>query len=516
MGEEARVAGYDQQPVANVSAPSAVNGSAIPEPMAPAQPEVAVLSSASGEDSYSVNTSSPSLPWALFPASNDTTIPVPTASAAEIQCYLSDVNRSADARLDTVLSCLPTWDGLSCWPRTPPAHTSSIPCFATLNGVHYDTTQNASRFCSAAGIWASKSDYSHCVPLFEVERPIDGTTLYYIGYGMSLCALSIALWIFIYYKELRCLRNTIHVNLMVTYFLISITWMTTATLQSVPSPAYHKSACFMYVVLTYLMGTNFFWMFVEGLYLFILVVKTFSVEMVRVHVYAAIGWGIPLVVVSVWAVTKAYLSPNHNDPNLSGGMCIWQLKDIYDCIFIGPVILVLLTNIFFLSHIMWVLITKLRAATSVESQQYRKAAKALLVLIPLLGVSYILVIWTPQHKTARVIFTYLQITLLSTQGFTVAVLYCFLNGEVRNSVRHHLERWKTMRALRRGSDRCRQALGYGRVQKPLAMQRGSCVSFTTTTTTTCLPSTGSRFTSQQSKRPSNGSYAQLPFTDNPV
>ncbi|KAH8009443.1 hypothetical protein HPB51_017433 [Rhipicephalus microplus] len=88
--------------------------------------------------------------------------------------------------------------------------------------------------------------------------------------------------------------------------------------------------------------------------------------------------------------------------------------------------------------------------------------------------------------------------------------------QVRNSVRHHLERWKTMRALRRGSDRCRQALGYGRAHKPLATQRGSCVSFTTSTTTSCLPSTGSRFPSQQNKRPSNGSYAQLPFTDNPV
>ncbi|KAM7303014.1 hypothetical protein ISCGN_018522 [Ixodes scapularis] len=181
----------------------------------------------------------------------------------------------------------------------------------------------------------------------------------------------------------------------------------------------------MYVVLTYLMGTNFFWMFVEGLYLFILVVKTFSIELVRMHVYAFIGWGIPAVVVTIWAVTKAYLSPNHNDPNLSDGMCVWQLKDIYDCVFIVPVILVLLTNIFFLSQIMWVLITKLRAATSVESQQYRKAAKALLVLIPLLGVSYILVIWTPQHKTAKVIFTYVQITLFSTQDQLVfAVSLC--------------------------------------------------------------------------------------------
>ncbi|XP_042149737.1 diuretic hormone receptor [Ixodes scapularis] len=437
----------------------------------------------------------------------------PTVSAAELQCLQADGNGTSDPRLGGLVTCMPAWDGLSCWPRTPGESVALVSCFSSLNGLDYDTSQNASRLCSSNGSWAERSDYSNCIPVYEVERPIDGTTIYYIGYGMSLCALTIALWIFLYYKDLRCLRNTIHVNLMVTYFLISITWITTATLQSIPSPVYHKSACFMYVVLTYLMGTNFFWMFVEGLYLFILVVKTFSIELVRMHVYAFIGWGIPAVVVTIWAVTKAYLSPNHNDPNLSDGMCVWQLKDIYDCVFIVPVILVLLTNIFFLSQIMWVLITKLRAATSVESQQYRKAAKALLVLIPLLGVSYILVIWTPQHKTAKVIFTYVQITLFSTQGFTVAVLYCFLNGEVRNSVRHHLERWKTMRALRRG-DHGRHSGGYRYgSHKPSALQRGSCISFTTTTTS-CIGN--SRFPTSQSKRPSNGSYAHLPFRDDNV
>ncbi|GFT58434.1 diuretic hormone receptor [Trichonephila clavipes] len=60
-----------------------------------------------------------------------------------------------------------------------------------------------------------------------------------------------------------------------------------------------------------------------------------------------------------------------------------------------------------------------------------KAAKALLVLIPLLGTTYVLVIVTPSHRTARVVFSYLQAVLLSTQGFTVAILYCFLNGETQ-------------------------------------------------------------------------------------
>ena len=50
-------------------------------------------------------------------------------------------------------------------------------------------------------------------------------------------------------------------------------------------------SCYLYVMFTYLMATNFFWMFVEGLYLHILVVKTFSIEFVQTYNYYVIGWG---------------------------------------------------------------------------------------------------------------------------------------------------------------------------------------------------------------------------------
>ncbi|KAK8784241.1 hypothetical protein V5799_009394 [Amblyomma americanum] len=371
--------------------------------------------------------------------------------------------------------------------------------------------ENVTRQCWQNGSWAIRSDYSNCRPILEgatADTQVDETLLYYIGYGLSLCALTLALWIFFYFKDLSCLRNTIHVNLMVTYFLISITWIITATLQSVPLPNFQRAACGLYIVLTYLMGTNFFWMFVEGLYLYILVVKTFSVEVVRIHVYAFIGWGLPAIITAVWATTKSYLSTRHNDLNISDSICFWQMKDLYDCIFIVPVIGVLLTNMFFLGEIMWVLITKLRAANTVESRQYRKAAKALLVLLPLLGVTYILLIWTPTHKTARVIFTYLQITLLSTQGFNVAVLYCFLNGEVRKSVRHHLERWKTARALKRGGRRRSSTSRFGDVRVTTS-KRGSCGSFATTTTS--LGNT--RLYSATGKRFSNTSYGPVGMKD---
>ncbi|KAG8174466.1 hypothetical protein JTE90_021767 [Oedothorax gibbosus] len=219
---------------------------------------------------------------------------------------------------------------------------------------------------------------------------------------------------------------------MFTYLLLDITWICTAKLQSSHHYVSKKISCFLSIFLTYLMGTNFFWMFVEGLYLFILVVKTFTVDNIKIHAYLAVGWVIPAIIALTWAAVKYYFNNTIHDIYEPEG-CPWQRRDYYDYIFICPVILVLLVNIIFLSKIMWVLITKLRATNTIESEQYRKAAKALLVLIPLLGVTYILVIATPSHRTGEVVFTFLQASLLSIQGFIVAVLYCFLNGEVMMS-----------------------------------------------------------------------------------
>ena len=63
-----------------------------------------------------------------------------------------------------------------------------------------------------------------------------------------------------------------------------------------------------------------------------------------------------------------------------------------------------------------VLITKLRSANTVETRQYRKASKALLVLIPLLGTTYLIVIYGPEDESVgRQIFSVTRSLLLSTQ-----------------------------------------------------------------------------------------------------
>ncbi|XP_073978597.1 diuretic hormone receptor-like isoform X2 [Rhodnius prolixus] len=349
--------------------------------------------------------------------------------------------------------CPRSWDGILCWPPSPSATIVYLPCFEELHGIKYDTSQNASRWCLWNGSWANYSDYDSCshlqIPPFAADPGLVVVTMIYlIGYGISLIALCVAVAILIYYKDLRCLRNTIHTNLMCTYILAAFMWILNFTLQM--SMDTDMVSCIILVILLYYFHlTNFFWMFVEGLYLYMLVVETFNRENIKLRAYLAIGWGSPVAVVFIWAISRSFIGDESNSESKSNVQrgCAWMSPNSSDWINQAPAIIVLAVNLIFLVMIMWVLITKLRSANNVETQQYRKAAKALLVLIPLLGITYILFIVGPTEGQYAVIYSYIRALLLSTQGLTVALFYCFLNTDVQNTVRHHLSRWREARDI---------------------------------------------------------------------
>ncbi|XP_076365759.1 diuretic hormone receptor-like [Tachypleus tridentatus] len=310
-------------------------------------------------------------------------------SWSALSCSLQSFQTYSTSKNGEPIRCNVTWDGLSCWPSVPAGFAAEISCFPELKGIRYNTSENATRLCYENGTWANRSDYSKCNPLISEDtflevRPTNWSQnvfsrlqtmccgmsrklqkIYYIGYGISLLASLVALTIFVYFKDLRCLRNIIHTNLIVTFILLDMTWIITANFQLLPNHtvAGTRAACVLVIFLTYLLGTNFFWMFVEGLYLYVLVVKTFSFEIFKVQIYAFVGWGLPAIVVLIWALSKVYFSPLPSDTFLLV-RCPWQIRDSYDYIFIVPVIVVLLINVFFLGQIMWVLITKLRAVRS--------------------------------------------------------------------------------------------------------------------------------------------------------
>ncbi|XP_077270339.1 diuretic hormone 44 receptor 1 isoform X3 [Temnothorax americanus] len=385
-------------------------------------------------------------------------------SAEQLKCIEREYQERENQKQEQQ-ECEVSWDTILCWPRTLSGTLATIPCFDELNGIPYDNTQNASRWCWPNGTWDTYSNYSMCrdVRLSTIELGVEITTaLYFIGYSLSLFTLIMAVCIFIYYKELRCLRNNIHTNLMFTYILADLTWILTTVMQ-VSMQTDIPTCVILFSLLHYFHLTNFFWMFVEGLYLYLLVVKTFTGDNIKLKLCLVIGWGVPVLVIAMWGIAKSL------DQKV-------------------------------MSHVMTqanqVLITKLWSSNNVETQQYRKASKALLVLIPLLGVTYVLVIAGPTEGQVANAFSYARAILLSSQGFFVALFYCFLNTEVQNTVRHYFARWSTTRNLgtrrryyNNWSPRSRtESIRLCQPSNPYR-KRESTVSETTTTTVIGLTST---------------------------
>ncbi|XP_063697446.1 diuretic hormone receptor-like [Culicoides brevitarsis] len=280
------------------------------------------------------------------------------------------------------------------------------------------------------------------------------TVIYYIGYTISLLALLLAVVVFITFKDLRCLRNTIHANLFVTYIMSSFLWILALSLHMVTHVG--PVVCiFIAILLQYFTLTNFCWMLVEGLYLYMLVVETFSGDNLRFGMYAFIGWGCPAIFVLCWTIARAVVGDDSIEGAFSGKKleleCSWIREKQIDWIIHGPALAVLAINFVFLIRIMWVvykvLITKLRSANTAETRQYRKASKALLVLIPLLGITYLVLLTGPQDGVLRYIFDVCRPLLLSTQGFSVSLFFCFLNSEVRQALRHKFVRWRDERNI---------------------------------------------------------------------
>ncbi|KAG8014235.1 Corticotropin-releasing factor receptor 2 [Nibea albiflora] len=92
-------------------------------------------------------------------------------------------------------------------------------------------------------------------------------------------------------------------------------------------------------------------------------------------------------------------------------------------------------NFVFLFNIVRILMTKLRASTTSETIQYRKAVKATLVLLPLLGITYMLFFVNPgEDDISQIVFIYFNSFLQSFQ--------------VRSAVRKRWHRWQDNHALR--------------------------------------------------------------------
>ncbi|KAG6443185.1 hypothetical protein O3G_MSEX002721 [Manduca sexta] len=393
--------------------------------------------------------------------------------------------------------CNATYDGYLCWPPTQAGAVVEQNCPTERLS---DTSSHAFRKCSEEGLWVGRrpnetspfgwTNFTPCFPV-EVQHLLnlvydndDQSTqtkfdiasstrlMEIIGFSISLIAICVSL---IIYTQYRCLRNTrtrVHCSLFSAMLLQVIIRLIlygdqalVRSYQEISGKSVKQGIDNMpylcessYISLEYATSVMFTWMLIEGLYLHQVVTTNFLRGEIHFKYYYIIGWGLPVVFTSAWATLTAI-----NYGQRKNRIECWYGYNFHRLYWIlqAPRLGVILINFVFLINIMRVLIVKLRHTTTSELVRVRKAVRAALVLLPLLGITNILSMvegYATSHGIVVFqIWSYVTHFLRSFQGFFIAVIYCFLNEEVKQAVKKHYRNYMAMRSDARRQQRTARA-----------------------------------------------------------
>lgn len=362
---------------------------------------------------------------------------------AQFECYQKIMKDTNHNKTDGSM-CKRTWDGWLCWEYMEPGVTSAQHCPNYFDD--FDTSEVATKICTNSGHWfvhpesnRTWSNYTDC-RLKSNDHKKTALNLYYltlIGHGLSLISLFTSLGIFFYFKSLSCQRITLHKNLFFSFVLnsvITIIFFTCVANNQEVTEANPVSCKVSVFIHHYLLGCNYFWMLCEGIYLHTLIVVAVFAEKQHLMWYYLLGWGFPLIPAFIHAISRSYY---YNDN------CWISSNTSLLYIIHGPICAALLVNLFFLLNIVRVLITKLKVTHQAESSVYMRAVRATLILVPLLGIQYLLLPYKPDGRLASEIFIHTTNILMHYQGLLVATIFCFFNSEVQGVLRRHWNQYRT-------------------------------------------------------------------------
>uniref|UniRef100_A0A6Q2XJ50 Adenylate cyclase activating polypeptide 1a (pituitary) receptor type I n=1 Tax=Esox lucius TaxID=8010 RepID=A0A6Q2XJ50_ESOLU len=387
-----------------------------------------------------------------------------------------------------VAGCPWMWDSFSCWKAAARGEVVSVRCpevFHIL--IPEDEIGWVSRNCTEEGWSEMFPDYvDACLPDDNDMNHASVQALYTVGYSTSLVSLTTAMVILCRFRKLHCTRNYIHMNLFISFMLraVSVFIKDGVLYAQEEDCSLHTVACkAVMVFFHYCVMSNYFWLFIEGLYLFTLLVQTFFPERRYFYWYTVVGWGTPTVCVTVWAALRLQFD-DAGCWDLNDNTALWWVLKgptvvsimINFILFVGIIVILVQklqspdiggneSSIYLLSVIIHLLVHHLLPFTSFCAQKCfseptqavqhscrmtelsaitLRLARSTLLLIPLFGIHYTVFAFSPENvsKKERLVF---ELGLGSFQGFVVAVLYCFLNGEVQSEVKRKWRSWRVNR-----------------------------------------------------------------------
>ncbi|XP_018344612.1 PREDICTED: secretin receptor-like isoform X3 [Trachymyrmex septentrionalis] len=391
--------------------------------------------------------------------------------------------------------CPEIWDGILCWNSTAPGQLAVQQCASYIMG--FDARAFASKQCLPNGEWywnvktqSVWTNFSQCyqdpIVMMNISNvETNNATLIKkflpvvkiiskLGYSVSLFTLIIAFCILatinlspIGRRKLRCPRNILHMHLFVSFVMrafmallkdmLFVSGLGVADAVIKVTEGYwlldEKESNWQCKTFTslwqYFILANYSWILMEGIYLHNLVfLALFTDANSSIVGYVIFGWGLPAIFILPWVVTRIIFQDTY----------CWTTneKPLLFLFIRVPTMLSILINFVLFINIVRVLLVKLKSTMSEETERYKRWARSTLVLVPLFGVHYAFFIFMSYsigvNETVEVVWLFCDQLFASFQGFFVAVLYCFLNGEVRAEVSRTLRgiKWAHLRGNRWG------------------------------------------------------------------
>ncbi|XP_064797206.1 vasoactive intestinal polypeptide receptor 1b [Oncorhynchus masou masou] len=346
--------------------------------------------------------------------------------------------------------CQGMWDIIACWPSARVGEVITIKCpkyFSYFSDHIVKHKGKLSKTCTSEG-WTEMHPLDIALNCgYNANNTGDDGNFFWqvkigytVGHSISLISLITSIVILSIFRKLHCTRNYIHMHLFVSFILKAIAVFTKdVVLYQVGevdncSPGSVGCKAVM-VFFQYCIMASFFWLLVEGLYLRALLAVSFFSERKYFWYYILIGWGGPTIFITAWGVAKAY----YNDV---GCWDIIEQTEMFWWIIKTPILASILMNFILFICIIRILRQKINCPDigRNESNQYLRLAKSTLLLIPLFGINFIVFAFIPEQVNTeqRLVF---DLILGSFQGFAVAVLYCFLNGEVQSEMKRKWRWW---------------------------------------------------------------------------
>ncbi|XP_056271255.1 pituitary adenylate cyclase-activating polypeptide type I receptor-like isoform X1 [Pseudoliparis swirei] len=369
---------------------------------------------------------------------------------AQEDCY--QILKQEESNRSTSTGCPTAWDDIRCWYRAEVGRVVSVSC-ANVSQLFANNQGYIYRNCTEDGWSDLYPSYEEACEFTDYDETEPETTyfsnfkqVYTAGYATSLISLISAIFVFTVFRKFHCTRNYIHINLFFSFILrASAVFIKDGVLFSdenldhcFMSSTSCKSAVtfFQFSILA-----NYFWLLVEGMYLQTLLALTFVFQKKYFWWYILIGWGLPTTIITAWILTKNFYDNKGCWDDTDVAFIWWIIK--------APITASLLVNFLIFVNVIRILVQKLRSpgVGGNDVSHFKRLAKSTLLLIPLFGMHYMVFALLPENTGAEARI-FIELGLGSFQGFVVALLYCFLNGEVQGEMKKRFWKWQTQSYLR--------------------------------------------------------------------